>query len=46
MFSPSKESQAAGRAFISRITARTDDLDAAVSDETIAAYRAAARRWA
>ncbi len=34
------------RAFISRITARTDDLDAAVSDETIAAYRAAARRWA
>jgi len=25
MFSPSKESQAAGRAFVSRITARTDD---------------------
>ena len=46
MFSPSKESQAAGRAFISRITARSDDRDTPVSDETIAAYRAAARGWA
>jgi pimeloyl-ACP methyl ester carboxylesterase len=46
MFSPSKESQAAGRAFISRITARTDDRDIPVGDETIAAYRAAAREWA
>jgi pimeloyl-ACP methyl ester carboxylesterase len=46
MFSPSKESQAAGRAFVSRITARTDDRDTLVSDETIAAYRAAARGWA
>ena len=45
MFSPSKESQAAGRAFISRITARTDDRDIPVSDETIAAYGAAARGW-
>ena len=45
MFSPSKESQAAGRAFISRITARTDDRDIPVSDETIAVYRAAARGW-
>jgi pimeloyl-ACP methyl ester carboxylesterase len=45
MFSPSKESQAAGRAFISRITARTEDRDIPVNDETIAAYRAAARRW-
>jgi pimeloyl-ACP methyl ester carboxylesterase len=43
MFSPSKESQAAGRAFIARITARTDDRDIPVNDETIAAYRAAAR---
>jgi pimeloyl-ACP methyl ester carboxylesterase len=43
MFSPSKESQAAGHAFISRIAARTDDRDIPVSDETIAAYRAAAR---
>jgi pimeloyl-ACP methyl ester carboxylesterase len=45
MFSPSKESQAAGRAFISRITARTQDRDIPVSAETIAAYRAAARGW-
>jgi len=40
MFSPSKESQAAGRSFISRITARTADRDVPVSDETVAAYRA------
>jgi pimeloyl-ACP methyl ester carboxylesterase len=46
MFSPSKESQAAGRAFISRITARTEDRDIPVSGETIAAHRAAARGWA
>jgi pimeloyl-ACP methyl ester carboxylesterase len=46
MFSPSKESQAAGRAFVSRITARTDDRDTPVSDQTIAAYRVAARGWA
>jgi pimeloyl-ACP methyl ester carboxylesterase len=46
MFSPSKESQGAGRAFISRITARTDDRDIPVSDETVAAYRSAARGWA
>jgi pimeloyl-ACP methyl ester carboxylesterase len=46
MFSPSKESQAGGRAFVSRITARTDDRDIPVSAETIAAYRAAARGWA
>jgi pimeloyl-ACP methyl ester carboxylesterase len=45
MFSPSKESQVAGRAFISRITARTEDPDVPVSDETITAYRAAARGW-
>jgi pimeloyl-ACP methyl ester carboxylesterase len=46
MFSPSKESQAAGRAFIARITARTGDRDIPVGDKTIAAYRAAARGWA
>src|SRR5208282_1986558 len=46
MFSPSKESQAAGRAFVSRITARAQDRDVPVSDQTIAAYRAAARGWA
>jgi pimeloyl-ACP methyl ester carboxylesterase len=46
MFSPSKESQAAGRAFIARITARTGDRDIPVSSETIAAHRAAARGWA
>ncbi len=46
MFLPSKESQAAGRAFIARITARTDDRDIPVNDETIAAYRVAARGWA
>ena len=45
MFSPSKESQAAGRAFISRITARTKDRDIHVSDSTITAYRAAASQW-
>jgi pimeloyl-ACP methyl ester carboxylesterase len=45
MFSPSKESQAAGRAFISRITARAQDRDIPVSAEAIAAYRAAARGW-
>ena len=45
MFSPSKESQAAGRAFISRIGARTQDRDVPVTAETIAAYRAAAREW-
>jgi pimeloyl-ACP methyl ester carboxylesterase len=38
-------SQAAGRAFIARITARTHDRDIPVSDQTIAAYRAAARGW-
>jgi pimeloyl-ACP methyl ester carboxylesterase len=45
MFSPSKESQAAGRAFIDRITARTEDRDAPVSAETIASYGAAVGEW-
>jgi pimeloyl-ACP methyl ester carboxylesterase len=46
MFAPSKASQAAGRAFISRISERTEDRDIAVSGSTIAAHRAAARAWA
>jgi pimeloyl-ACP methyl ester carboxylesterase len=45
MFSPSKESQAAGRAYLDRIRARTEDRDALVSAETIAAYSAAIREW-
>jgi pimeloyl-ACP methyl ester carboxylesterase len=45
MFSPSEGSQAAGRAFIDRIRARTEDRDLPVSAETIAAHRAAARKW-
>jgi pimeloyl-ACP methyl ester carboxylesterase len=45
MFSPSKESQAAGRAFISRITAREQDRDVPVSEQTIAAHGAAAAEW-
>lgn len=46
MFSPSKGSQAAGRAFISRISARTEERDVPVSADTVAAHRAAARGWA
>jgi pimeloyl-ACP methyl ester carboxylesterase len=45
MFSPSKESQAAGRAFLSRIHTRTEDRDLPVSLETMAAHRAAATGW-
>jgi pimeloyl-ACP methyl ester carboxylesterase len=45
LFSPSKESQAAGRAFVARIQARTQDRDIPVSAGTIAAYRAAANGW-
>jgi pimeloyl-ACP methyl ester carboxylesterase len=45
MFSQSKESQVAGRAFIDRITARTVDRDIPVSDATIAAYLAAVHDW-
>ena len=45
MFSSSKESLVAGRAFIDRITARTEDRDIRVSDETIAAYLAAVHDW-
>ena len=45
MFTSSKESLVAGRAFIDRITARTEDRDIRVSDETIAAYLAAVHDW-
>jgi pimeloyl-ACP methyl ester carboxylesterase len=44
-FSPSAESQAAGRRFLERIRARTEDRDVPVSDATVAAHLAAARAW-
>jgi pimeloyl-ACP methyl ester carboxylesterase len=44
-FSPSEPSQAAGRRFLGRIRARTDDRDAPVSQATVAAHSAAAREW-
>jgi pimeloyl-ACP methyl ester carboxylesterase len=44
-FSPSEESQAAGRRFLERIRARTDDRDAPVSQATFAAHAAAAGEW-
>jgi pimeloyl-ACP methyl ester carboxylesterase len=42
-FSPSAESQAAGRRFLERIRARTEDRDVSVSDATVAVHLAAAR---
>ena len=44
-FSPSEPSQAAGRRFLERIRARTEDRDAPVSQATVAAHSAAAREW-
>jgi pimeloyl-ACP methyl ester carboxylesterase len=44
-FSPSEKSQAAGRRFLERIRARTDDRDVAVSEATVAAHLAAAHEW-
>jgi pimeloyl-ACP methyl ester carboxylesterase len=44
-FSPSDESQAAGRHFLDRIRARKEDRDVPVSDATVAAHSAAAREW-
>jgi pimeloyl-ACP methyl ester carboxylesterase len=44
-FSPSEASQAAGRRFLERIRARTEDRDAPVSETTVAAHSAAAREW-
>jgi pimeloyl-ACP methyl ester carboxylesterase len=44
-FSPSEASQAAGRRFLERIRARTEDRDVPVSDATVDAHLAAARAW-
>jgi pimeloyl-ACP methyl ester carboxylesterase len=44
-FSPSEASQAAGRRFLERIRARTEDRDVPVSQSTVAAHSAAAREW-
>jgi pimeloyl-ACP methyl ester carboxylesterase len=44
-FSPSEASQAAGRRFLERIRARTEDRDAPVSQTTVAAHSAAAGEW-
>jgi pimeloyl-ACP methyl ester carboxylesterase len=44
-FSPSSGSQAAGRRFLERIRARTEDRDVAVSEATVAAHAAAAAEW-
>jgi pimeloyl-ACP methyl ester carboxylesterase len=44
-FSPSEPSQAAGREFLERIRARTEDRDAPVSTTTVAAHLAAAGEW-
>ena len=44
-FSPSEASQAAGRRFLERIRARTEDRDAPVSETTVAAHSTAAREW-
>jgi pimeloyl-ACP methyl ester carboxylesterase len=45
LFSPSEASQAAGRRFLARIRARTEDRDVPVSEVTVAAHSAAAREW-
>jgi pimeloyl-ACP methyl ester carboxylesterase len=44
-FSPSQDSQAAGRRFLERTRARTEDRDVPVSTATITAHSAAAREW-
>jgi pimeloyl-ACP methyl ester carboxylesterase len=44
-FSPSGESQTAGRRFLERIRARTEDRDVPVSDATVDAHLASARAW-
>jgi pimeloyl-ACP methyl ester carboxylesterase len=44
-FSPSGASQAAGRRFLERIRARTEDRDVPVSEATVAAHSAAAGEW-
>jgi pimeloyl-ACP methyl ester carboxylesterase len=45
LFSPSEASQAAGRRFLERIRARTEDRDVPVSEATVAAHSAAAGEW-
>ncbi|WP_329045598.1 alpha/beta hydrolase [Amycolatopsis sp. NBC_01488] len=45
MFSPTDASQAAGRRYVERITARTQNRDDLVSQETILNHRAAANEW-
>src|ERR1700676_4301557 len=44
-FSPSAASQAAGRDFLERIRARTNDRDAPGAEAPVAAHLAAAREW-
>jgi pimeloyl-ACP methyl ester carboxylesterase len=44
-FTPSESSQAAGRAFVSRLAQRTDDLDTPSGPEVAAAQIAAFREW-
>jgi pimeloyl-ACP methyl ester carboxylesterase len=44
-FSPSDASQAAGRRFLERIRARTEDRDIPVSEATVSAHAAAAAEW-
>ena len=44
-FAVSDESQAAGRRFLERIRARTEDRDVPVSEATVAAHSAAAGDW-
>jgi pimeloyl-ACP methyl ester carboxylesterase len=44
-FSPSGKSQAAGRQFLERIRARTEDRDVPVSEATAAAHLVAAHEW-
>ena len=44
-FSASEASQAAGRRFLERIRARTEDRDLPVSEATVGAHAAAAREW-
>ena len=44
-FSPSDASQAAGRHYLERIRARTEDRDVPVSTATVAAHSRAAQEW-
>ncbi|HET6299787.1 MAG TPA: alpha/beta hydrolase [Kribbella sp.] len=44
-FTPSESSQAAGRRFLERVRARTEDRDLPVSEATVNAHLVAARAW-